>query len=109
MRCVQFGIGIGYQADGTPITSEESQAMIAEAMRRLSRAFGGGFVVRGRGFWTAPGGSGPITEDGITITIDTSDSDEVIRLTAELLRHIFRQQAIHVAISDVSTYDWEGR
>lgn len=105
MRRIQFGIGIGFRQDNTPITKLESAEMIGDVLHHLGRFFGGGFITRGRGFWTSKWTNQTVVEDDITITIDTDEPDGIIKEVAEMLRMIFDQTAIHVATFDVHAWD----
>ncbi len=106
MRRIQFGIGIGEDADGKSIPRLESDRMIRSALLHLGRFFGGGFITRGHGFWVPPHANGAIIEEGITITIDTDEPDGTVKSVAEMLRAIFNQTAVHVYIgSTIQSYD----
>lgn len=106
MHTVTFGIGIGEDEHGHVLTPGDTMPMIGEAMRIVSREYGGCFLTRGEGAWIAPDGR-LVRESGITITASTPRDagvrDHAARV-ADSLRCVFLQAAVHVAIAPACSW-----
>lgn len=104
MRRIEFGIGIGKDHNKQSIPPILADSMLRTALSHIALFSDGGFVARGFGYWRDPSGK-VVREDAITITFDANLTDGTIQRLARVLRCIFSQTAIHVAIMDVDAHN----
>lgn len=106
MKRLYYGIGQGYQADGTPIRHHELMSWRQAAYQRISETFGGMTTVNVMGGWISPT-NGLVRERSWGIEIYTdSHTVESARAIAEWLKSEFRQESVLVVVSPVDSVDF---
>lgn len=108
MYRITFGIGMGEDQHGQPISSSDLPAMIAAATRRVCKTFGGCNAVRGEGAWLDDSGR-LIQESTLLITSDVPDMQrrELMRMADDVaghLRYQFDQASVHVAVQRIDAW-----
>ena len=107
MRVI-FEIGVGQCGKRyglEEITLEHRSNMMDAAIDYVSRKFGGCFVSHGSGAWIQDGKI--VREPSITITVDNisnSTSESELRIIADTLRSMFRQDSVIMTTVNASTF-----
>lgn len=103
---VEFGFGVGFDADNRPLSAKHIQTATRQILIRASQLFGGCNLLEGQGAWVDPAGN-LVLEASRILVVDIisgrfggsefgQDDDAKIRELARYIRVILNQAAVHV-------------